>query len=81
MFKYTSLFLKYTVIVILLIIAVIMLVLGVLCTGLGIFGPAQECNPGFLVFIPVGVFCGFMGFVAFDMFKLLMNKWQLSTQS
>ena len=79
MFKYTSLFLKYTVIVILLIITVIMLSLGVLCVGLGIFGPAQELNPGYLVFIPVGLFSGFTGFVALDMFKLLMDKWRLST--
>ena len=74
MFKYTLLFLKYTVIVILLIIAVIVLALGVLCVGLGIFGPAQELNPGYLIFIPVGLFCGFMGCMAFDMFKLLIDK-------
>lgn len=79
MFKYSLLFLKYTVVVILLTIAVIMLALGALCVGLGIFGPGQEGNLGYLVFLPVGLFCGFAGFVAFDMFKLLMNKWQLST--
>lgn len=75
--KYTMLYIKYLVVVILLIIAVAGFVLGVLCAGLGIFGTAQECNPGFLVFIPVGVFCGFMGFVALDAFKYLMDKWGL----
>ena len=79
MFKYTLLFLKYTVIVILLTIAVIMLIIGILCVGLGTFGAAQECNLGYLVFLPAGLFSGFSGFAAFDMFKLLINKWQLST--
>jgi hypothetical protein len=79
MFKYTSLFLKYTVIVILLIIAVIMFILGILCVSLGTFGAAQECNLSYLIFLPAGLFFGFTGFAAFDMFKSLMNKWQLST--
>ena len=78
MFKYTSLFLKYTVIVILLITAVFLLTLGALCVGLGILGPAQQCDFVYLVFLPVGLFSGFAGFVAFDMFKLLIDKWQLS---
>jgi hypothetical protein len=75
--KYTTLYLKYTAVVLLLLIAIVSLVLGVLCLGLGIFGPAQELNPGFLVFIPVGLFCGFMGFVAIDTFRHLMDKWEL----
>lgn len=75
--KYTMLYLKYLVVVILLLITVASLILGVLCAGLGIFGTAQECNPGYLVFIPVGVFCGFMGFVALDAFKYIMDKWGL----
>ena len=78
MFKYTTLFLKYTVIVTLLITTVSLLILGVLYTGLGIFGTAQQCNLDYLVFLPVGLFSGFAGFVAFDMFKLLMDKWRLS---
>lgn len=75
--KYTMLYLKYLVVVLLLLLAVLGFVLGVMGAGLGIFGTAQECNPGFLVFIPVGVFCGFMGFVALDAFKYLMDKWGL----
>jgi len=75
--KYTMLYLKYLVVVILLLTTVVSLVLGVLCLGLGIFGPAQELNTSFLIFIPVGLFCGFMGFVALDTFKHLMNKWGL----
>lgn len=75
--KYTKLYLKYLVVVILLLITVVSLALGVLCVGLGIFGPAQELNLGFLIFIPVGLFCGFMGFVALDTFKHLMDKWGL----
>lgn len=75
--KYTKLYLKYLVVVILLLITVVSLVLGVLCLGLGVFGPAQELNLGFLIFIPVGLFCGFMGFVALDTFKHLMDKWGL----
>ena len=79
MFKYTSLFLKYTVIVMLLVIVIFMLTLGILCVCLGIFGTAQERNLGYLVFLPVGLFSGFAGFVAFDMFKLLIDKWRLSS--
>lgn len=75
--KYTMLYLKYLVVVILLLVAVVSLALGVLCLGLGIFGPAQECNPVYLVFIPAGLFFGFVGFVAFDCFKYLINKWEL----
>ena len=75
--KYTMLYLKYLVIVILLLIVVAMLSVGILCLGLGIFGTAQECNPSFLVFLPVGLFCGFAGFVALDCFKLLMDRWKL----
>jgi hypothetical protein len=75
--KYTTLYLKYLVVVILLLITVITLALGVLCLCLGIFGTAQECNPSFLVFIPVGLFCGFVGFTALDAFKYLMDKWRL----
>lgn len=75
--KYTMLYLKYLVVVILLLVTVVSLALGVLCLGLGIFGPAQELNMGFLIFIPVGLFCGFMGFVVLDTFKHLMDKWGL----
>ena len=75
--KFTMLYLKYLVIVILLLIAVAGWLLGALCTGLGVFGAAVECNPGLLVFVPVGAFCGFMGFVAFDCFKSLIEKWEL----
>lgn len=75
---YTALYLKYVVVVLLLIVVVICFICGILCTGLGIFGTAQECNPCYLVFIPVGVFLGFIGFVALDCFKYLMDKWELS---
>ena len=75
--KYTMLYLKYLVVVLLLLLAVIGFVLGLLCAGLGIFGTAQECNISLLVFIPVGVFCGFLGFVALDAFKYLTDKWGL----
>ena len=75
--KLTMLYLKYLVIVILLLIAVAGWSLGVLCGALGVFGAAQELDAGLLVFLPVGVFCGFMGFAAFDCFKLLIDKWEL----
>ena len=75
--KFTMLYLKYLVIVILLLSAVVGWLLGVLCAALGVLGAAQECNPGFLVFIPVGLFCGFVGFVAFDCFKSLIERWEL----
>ena len=75
--KYTMLYLKYLVIVILLLLAVVSTVLGVLCVAMGVFGAAQELDAGLLVLLPVGVFCGFMGFVAFDCFKLLIDKWEL----
>ena len=75
--KYTTLYLKYLVIVILLLIAVICAILGVLCVVMGTLGVAQELDANLLVLLPVGVFCGFMGFVAFDCFKLLIDKWEL----
>lgn len=78
MFKCTLLFVKYTVIVILLIIALIMLAIGIFGVGMGIFGTMEECNLNYLVFLPVGLCSGFMGFVAFDIFRLLIGKW-LST--
>ena len=75
--KYTTLYLKYAAVVLLLLIAVVTLLLGVLCLGLGVLGPAQECNPIYLVFIPAGLFFGFIGFAAFDTFKYLIKKWEL----
>ena len=75
--KYTMLYLKYLVIVILLLITVVSMMLGVLCVALGVFGAAQELDAGLLVLLPVGAFCGFMGFVAFDCFKSLIDKWEL----
>lgn len=78
MFKYTLLFLKYTVIVILLIITLIMLALGIFGVGLGIFGTIEVRNPIYLVFLPVGWYCVFTSFAAFDLLKLLIDEW-LST--
>jgi hypothetical protein len=75
--KYTMLYLKYLVIVILLLIAVVSATLGVLCVAMGVFGAALELDASLLVLLPVGVFCGFMGFAAFDCFKLLIDKWEL----
>ena len=75
--KYTILYLKYTLAVVLLLIVVISLILGILCAVLGILVSTQQLNPGFLVLIPVGVFCGFIGFAAFDGFKALIKKWGL----
>ena len=75
--KYTTLYLKYTMVVLLLLIVVVTLLLGVLCLCLGVFGSAQECNPVYLVFIPAGLFFGFIGVVAFDTFKYLIKKWEL----
>ena len=73
--KYTTLYLKYLVVVILLLIAVVGWLLGVLCAGLVVLGAAQELDACLLVLLPIGVFCGFIGFVAFDCFKLLIDKW------
>jgi hypothetical protein len=53
------------------------ILLGVFFTALGIFGTAQERNPGYLVFIPVGLFSGLIGCIALDCFNYLMNKWGL----
>lgn len=75
--KFTKLYLKYLVVVILLLIAVVGWLLGVLCAGMGVLGAAQELDAGLLILLPVGVFCGFMGFVAFDCFKSLIDKWEL----
>ena len=75
--KYTTLYLKYLLVVVLLIITVVMLMLGVLCLGLGIFGTAQEGNTVYLVFLPIGLVSGFLGFVALDCFKYFMDKWRL----
>ena len=76
--KYTMLYLKYLVIVVLCIIMVIGFILGILCACLGIFGTAQECNLGYLVLLPAGIFFGFMGFVALDCLKHLVDVWELS---
>ena len=75
--KYTMLYLKYTAVVILALVVVIGLVLGGLCVALGLLGTATEYNLGYLVFIPAGLFFGFVGFVALDCFKYLINKWEL----
>ena len=76
--SYTLLYLKYVVVVILAIIMVISLVCGALLVGVGIFASAQEMNAAYLILIPVGLFFGFMGFVAMDCLKYSIDKWGLS---
>lgn len=74
--KYIALYLKYLVVIILFLITICFLVLGVICLGLGTFGAVQDHNINLLVLIPVGLYCGFAGFVAFDAFQQLMDRWR-----
>lgn len=76
--KNTLTYLKYLVIVPLAILMVLSLLCGAIFVGVGIFASAQEMNAMFLIFIPVGLFLGLVGFVSMDCLKYLVDKWGLS---
>ena len=78
--KYTSLYLKYLVITIVALAAVVAFITGVFCLIIGLLGATLERNPGFLVFIPAGLFCGFIGFVALDCITYLMDRWKITKE-
>ena len=76
--KNTLTYLKYLVIVPLAILMVLSLLCGAVFVGVGVFAPAQELNASYLILIPIGLFCGLVGFVSLDCLKYLVDKWGLS---
>lgn len=73
--KTTILYLKIIVAVILALIITFSGSIGVICAGLGIFGSAQEQNPKYIAFIPIGILTGFICVVSIDCLKYLVDKW------
>ena len=76
--SYTLIYLRWIVIALLAILMVFSLVAGAIFVGVGILGPLQEMNAMYLIFIPVGLFLGLMGFVSLDCFKALIDRWGMS---
>lgn len=75
--KYTKLYLKYIVVILLLLIAVVGLFCGAIGLGLGTVVAIVERNAYYIIFIPIGLFSGFMGFVSLDTYKYLSKKLEL----
>lgn len=75
--KYTKLYLKYIVVILLLLIAVVGLLCGVIGLSLGTVVAIVERDAYCMIFIPIGLFSGFIGFVSLDIFKYLLKEWEL----
>lgn len=75
--KYTLLYLRCLVCILLVLIMVASLVIGCFSIFGAIVGSLSDMNPEYLILLPVGIFAGFMGFVAFDAFVALIEKWRL----
>lgn len=75
--KYTIKYLRYVLLAVLGIIYVFGWAAGGVGVIIGLIGFMAKCDPSYLVLVVVGLFCGFMGFVAFDISNDLVNKWRL----
>lgn len=71
---YTKLYLKYIVIILLLLIAIVGLLCGAIGLSLGTVVAIAEHDAYYMIFIPIGLFSGFIGFVSLDVFNLL-TRW------
>ena len=75
--KYTIKYLRYVLLALLGIIYTFGWAAAVVGVITGLIGFLAECDPSYLILVVVGLFCGFMGFVAFDISNDLVNKWRL----
>lgn len=71
--KYTILYLKYVFIILLSLTMVLFWCGMVLFTLGGLFSG----NPELLILVPIGLIMGLIGFVVFDFFRFLVDKWGL----
>ena len=75
--EYTKKFLKYTVMGLLISIMLVSFIVAAVCALVGIVGFANEGNVQYLLLIPVALFGTFMGFVAIDCARALVDRWQI----
>ena len=75
--KYTIKYLRYVLLAVLGLIYVFGWVTGGVGVIIGLIGFLAECDPSYLILVIVGLFCGFMGFVALDISNDLVNRWRL----
>ena len=76
--SYTLIYLRWIVIALLAILMVFSWAAGAISVVAGIFGSLYEMNSVYLIFLPVGLFLGLMGFVSLDCFKALIDRWGMS---
>lgn len=75
--KYTVKYLKYVLLAILGTIYVFGWAAGGVSIIIGLIGFLAETELSCLALVLAGLFCGFMGFVAFDTSNYLVNRWRL----
>ena len=76
--NYTLMYLRWIVLILLTIIMLAGFIAGVFLVAVGILGSILEMNAMYLIFLPVGLFLGLIGFVSLDCFKALMDRWEMS---
>lgn len=75
--RYTVKYLRYVLLGVIGIIMCIGWAVGGLSLIVGFVGSLAESEVGYLILVPVGLFCGFLGFTAFDIINHLVDKWRL----
>jgi hypothetical protein len=73
--KHTLMYLKVIVVVLLCLIVLAGFVLGGLSAIVGLICALVDNSARPLLLVIVGLFCGFMGFVALDALNYIDNKW------
>ena len=73
--KHTLMYLKVIVFVLLLLIALAGFLLGSLCVIVGLVSALVDQSARPLILVFVGLFCGFIGFVALDAIDYIDDKW------
>lgn len=73
--KHTLMYLKVIVFVLLFLIVLAGFVLGGISAIVGLICALVDHSARPLLLVIVGLFCGFMGFVALDALNYINNKW------
>lgn len=74
--KYAMLYLKYVVLALLMAITICGIAMGAILVLGGLIMALSYLDTVYLIVVPLGLFSGFMGFVAIDAFEWINNKWE-----
>jgi hypothetical protein len=74
--KHTLMYFKVIIFILLCIIILLGWGCGVILLIVGLFSAFATNSTHALLMVPVGLFCGLMGFVAFDALEYINDKWE-----